>query len=193
MATYGRVDKFMEHDKETITLGSKDNLHPGVAMIVQFENFDSQVVVFDTYCANPDCACKNVTLWFHELVGDAVKDQLFEIQINVETWELKGHKIFKKDIDCQGMILNFFQNLNDDIKKRIKNRFKLGKKFGDLPKEDLDYSKLSKKGLLYYSEVFDSVDFTSSYLNIMVLNMRFLIRIVQMQNVIAMMLSCVLL
>lgn len=150
----------MRDKGELINLGAENGINPAVAVLVKFDNFHSRVAVLDRYCTNPDCNCRDVILGFFEVVDNEIKDVLFEIQIDVDTWEMINYQIFRRDIDGDEMIKEFLRELDDITKGKIKKRFEVGKKIGgEVLREDIDYSIFQKGNLVYYAEIFNSKEF----------------------------------
>ena len=144
-----------------INLGAENGINPAVATLVKFDNFPSKVAVMDEYCTNPGCDCRDITLGFFEIVDNEIKDVIFKILMNVDTWEMIKHQVFKKNIDCEGMIGEFLRDIDDKTKLIIKKRFETGKKFGsEVLRENIDYSILQKGNCICYAEIFNSKDFT---------------------------------
>jgi len=56
---------------------AKDKENANNIMVIKFDKYDSLVAVYDLYCVNPDCSCKEVMLDFIEMVDDNIKGGLF--------------------------------------------------------------------------------------------------------------------
>ncbi len=137
-----------------------DGGNPVIAARVKFGNYHSWVAVIDSYCTNPDCDCRDVTLRFFELTDNKYGDKLFEIIINVDTWKAVKCQILRRDLDCEGMIGEFLSDIDKETRLKIKKRFDDGKKFGgEVLKGHIDYDAIRKEGVVNYPEVFNSRDY----------------------------------
>ncbi len=145
--------------KSIISLVEGD-INPIAVTTVKFDNFQSPVAVLDRYCTNPDCDCRNTTLGFFEIVDNKIEDELFNIQINVDSWETISYQVIRKDIDCDDMYREFIRDIDDKTRLIIKKRFEDGKRFGgELLKENIDYDAIRRNEAICYAEVFNSKDY----------------------------------
>lgn len=126
-------------------------------MKVKFESYDSPVNVYGLRCADTECKCRDIYLDFYEGDKKRAKDHLFEIQLNVDTWEITSFTAYKKDINCLGLISEFMQDFNDESKRKLKsvveNRIIFNK---ETLIENIDYSRLQQGLVVYYSDFFAS-------------------------------------
>ncbi|MGV8149820.1 MAG: YecA family protein [Alkaliphilus sp.] len=149
----------MRMQDKLINLAPEEGINLDVATIVKFDNLPAWIAVLDEYCTNPDCDCRDTTLSFFEIVDNEINDALFKIQINVDTWEMITQQVFRKDIDYEGMIEEFFRDIDDKTKLIIKKRFESGKTFNDEKlRGDIDYFALQEGHCMSYTEIFDSKD-----------------------------------
>lgn len=132
------------------------NTHPAVVATVKFDSFPSPVVVMERFCTNPDCDCRDANLIFYETVNKMLGDELFEIKINVDSWETVGYQAMRRNADCENMFREFTRDIDETTKLKIKKRFEEGKKFGgDFLKETIDFD--GRQGeTLCYAEIFNS-------------------------------------
>ncbi|MDO9535313.1 MAG: SEC-C metal-binding domain-containing protein [Bacillota bacterium] len=145
---------------KSIHLTAEDDINPVAVTTVKFDNFQSPVAVLDRYCTNPDCDCRDTNLRFHEIVDNRIKDKLFEIKINVDTWETVSYQVYRRDIESENMYREFIRDIDEKTKLNIKKRFEDGKKFGgDTLKDRIDYDPIRTNEMIYYDEVFNSKDY----------------------------------
>ena len=150
----------MDEQDKTINIGPEGNINPVVVAKVRFENFHSEIVVLDDYCTNSKCNCRDITLSFCEIVDGMIDDKLFEIKMNVDSWEMLKYEVFRQGIGCEAMIKEFLRKLDDQTKLIFKKRFENGKKFGgDYLKDNIDYATLSKSNCLRYNDIFNAKKF----------------------------------
>ena len=130
--------------------------HPTVVTMVRFDNFPSPVVVMDRFCTNPDCDCRDTNLIFYETVNKKLGGKLFEIKINVDSWETVSYQAMRRNADCEDMYREFISDIDEITKLKIKKRFEDGKKFGgDFLKETIDFD-IRQGETLCYAEIFNS-------------------------------------
>ena len=132
-------------------------INPVVVVKVQFENFSSQIAILDEYCIKPDCNCRDIKLVFFEIVDGTIDNKLFEIKMNVDSWEMLKYEVYRQGIGCDGMIKEFLNEFDDKTKFLIKKRFESGKKFGgEYLRDNIDYSLLRKNSCMRYNDIFNS-------------------------------------
>ncbi len=147
----------MSIEEELRSYGPEGNVNPSVAAKVKFNKYPSVFAIVDEYCLQPDCACRNVTLGFYEIVGNEFEKPHFKISVDIDTWEIKDQRIYIEDLDCEAMIEEFIRDIDESTKSRIKKRFEIGKQYGgDQPRSDLDLSAYKHGESVVYTEVFDS-------------------------------------
>lgn len=140
----------------------EDGLNPRIVTMAKFDELDSEIAIFDSYCHNPDCECRNVTLGFFEVVGDRKMEQLFVIEIDVDTWKLKKYQVLRKEINYKGMITKFLRVTDKKIRLKIKKRFESRKLFdGETLKENIDLAAIRKNQFMFYVEIFNTWDIDS--------------------------------
>ncbi len=132
------------------------NTHPAVVATVKFDNFPSPVVVMDRFCTNLNCDCRDTNLIFYETVNKVLGDELFEIKINVDSWETVSYQAMRRNADCENMYREFISDIDETTRLKIKKRFEEGKKFGgDFLKETIDFDGRQVETLCY-AEIFNS-------------------------------------
>lgn len=154
----------MEEDVYNMHL-SENFTPPNIVDVVKFSNLQSEVTIFDRFCINPDCDCRDVTLLFYEMVEKRNKmEKLFEIVLNIDTWRKVKMEAARKDIDCESMVKEFFRDFDRETRLKIKKRFEDGKKYGgDIVREDINYSSIEKNQHVYYAEIFNPRDYENLY------------------------------
>lgn len=153
----------MKYELKITNASPESCIHAAVALIVEFDKFKSKIAVIDEYCTNENCNCRDPKLKFYEVDRNIQGDKLFEIKINVDSWEISEHKSYNTEINSLELIREFQEDLNDDAKLKLKKRFEFGKKFGgEVLKEDIDYSVISEGGCIVYGEIFDSKEYDES-------------------------------
>jgi hypothetical protein len=142
------------------SLASNNKAHKDYAIKVKFQKLDLPVLVFDESCNNPECKCRNIYLKFFELDNEELGDYLFEIKLNVDTWEMESYKAFKNNINCFELATEFMNDFTEELKSLLKIRFE--NKFiiqEDRVQENIDYSELFKGNCVYYSDFFYSYEY----------------------------------
>ncbi len=150
----------MGKEEELRSYGPEGGVNPHLAAKVKFNNYPSVFAVVDEYCLQPDCACRNGTLCFYEIVGNEFEKLHFKITVDLDTWEIKDQHIYIEELDCEAMIEEFIRDIDKPTKLIIKKRFETGKKYGgDQPRQDLDLSVYTHGESVVYSEVFNSIHY----------------------------------
>ncbi len=132
-------------------------IDPAIAAQVKFSSTPSKFIILDKYCLKPKCDCREVTLVFYESVDGIIEFPHFELKIDVDSWKIKGHYIYKEDFDCEAMIKEFIRDVDEATKYIIRKRFETGKKYGgDQLREDLDPTVYKPGNVVAYNEIFNS-------------------------------------
>jgi len=105
------------------------------------------------YCPNPDCPCRNATLFFFKADGK-YKTKLFTIVVDYETWRLVSTDIHKDDDDYALIIHEFMEALDDEMKSLIRAGKETASSDRHVLRNDIDYSVFTKDCLVCYAEIF---------------------------------------
>ena len=88
-----------------------NDVHPSIAYTARFNAYPAMIAVEDVYCTNPKCDCRDLTLKFHEVVDNCIGDVLFDITLDVDTWDIKKKKIRRHN--SAGAVFRVRQKLLD--------------------------------------------------------------------------------
>ena len=99
----------------------------GDQIIVKFSDSDQKVLIRDEFCSNPKCDCTEGVLRFFELsLSGHVLNEMFQIKIDVKTWEIKETIISNILINAEEMIEEFIDGL-DGVKDTLLKHYKRSK------------------------------------------------------------------
>lgn len=142
----------------------------GKYSLVKFDNYDSIVVINESYCRNPGCICTNFLLTFTAIdeQGDP-RETLFSIRLDVDTWEIKEKNIESKVINAEEMIKEFMDSLDDELKTKYKYHFCKSKEHNE--KSYLNYisrdivDAMLRGETISYSEIYGPRDTEKLFIN----------------------------
>jgi len=147
-------------EKRKIKTDSNEVINPNIVFTVRFSVFKSLIAVEDVCCTNPKCDCKELILKFYEVTDETIHSELFDITVDIDTWDIKNKKILRDDLPCENMIQEFIRDFDETSKVRIVKRFETFKKFnGASLKEDLNYDLLQQGVCMNYTEIFNDKEY----------------------------------
>lgn len=116
--------------------------------------------IVDLYCINPDCKCVDVVLEFIEADENfKLKDKLFSIHLSTDTWQVSKTKTENKDVNCEELIDEFMNDLDEELKLLFKKRVAEAKAYGqENPWDWFDELELEDGSCFGYAEVFGDKD-----------------------------------
>jgi len=138
---------------------AKDKKNKENMIVVKFNN-GIMVVVVDLYCINPNCNCVEVVLDFIEIDENKnFKCRLFSIYLSTETWQVSKKNIENKVVNCEELIEEFVNDLDEGLKRTLKKRVQEANAYGEEnPLEWFDELGLEDGSCFGYSEVFGERD-----------------------------------
>ena len=135
---------------------SKQALESGLRVRVKFEK--KKPIAMDIvgyYCPNPDCPCRDATLYFYEADGN-FKTRLFKIVIDYETWRLMSTEIYDGDDDYALIIHEFMETLDEEMKSLILSGKGVASDEKHALRDNIDYSGLTMDSMVCYSEIYST-------------------------------------
>ena len=128
-------------------------LQSGLRIRVRSEKKPIELDIVGCYCPNPDCPCRNATLYFFKADGK-YNTKLFTIVVDYETWRLVSTDIHRNDDDYALIIHEFMEALDDEMKSLIRAGKETASSDRHSLRGDIDYSVFSDDGLVCYAEIY---------------------------------------
>ena len=142
----------------------------GKYSLVKFDNYESTVVINESYCRNPSCICTNFSLTFTAIDEQGnPRETLFSIRLDVDTWEIKDKDIKNKAINSEEMIKEFMDSLDDKLKTKYRYHFckskeHSGKNYLNYISRDIVDAALRGE-TISYSEIYGPRDTEKLFIN----------------------------
>lgn len=129
------------------------SLVPTMAVRIKSENLSKEMDVVGHFCPNPECLCKDATLYFYE-ADSSFNIKLFKLVINYETWQLISTEIYKDDEDYAKIIHEFMDELDTEMKSMILSGKEHASSDKHVLRDDIDYSGLEIDSMVCYPEIY---------------------------------------
>ena len=128
-------------------------LQSGLRLRVRLVKKPMDLDIVGCYCPNPDCPCKNVTLYFFKADGH-YKTMLFTIVVDYEIWKLVSTEIHRDDDDYALIIHEFMESLDMEMKSLIRAGKETASSDKHTLRDDIDYSIYTIDSLVCYAEIY---------------------------------------
>jgi hypothetical protein len=142
----------MESKTETNT-GLMTSMKSGLIARAKFERAPVIADIVGSYCANPHCPCKNVTLDFLDANSQNGK-KLLELVIDYETRQLVSSKFFNDELDNTELVDEFMNSLDNQIKDEILSGIAQKAPKEHPLRDSIDLSGIGANSMVYYSEIY---------------------------------------
>lgn len=126
---------------------------------IRFDN-GIRAMVFDSYCVNPTCSCSDIFLDFIEIdENEFHRGRLFSIRIDITNWTINNKNIENEKVNCEALMDEFMNSLDDVLKEMLLSRFIEAKKHGgENPLQWFDELDIEDGTCFGFAEVFGDKD-----------------------------------
>ena len=142
----------MENSAETkndLTYSMKS----GFLARVKFERAPVMADITASYCTNPFCSCRDVTLDFFD-ASDKFDNRLFRLVVNYETWQLESYEALNHNLDYTEIADEFMSSLDDQFKADILSKLEPKARKEHTLRDDISLSRLDDSRMVLYSEIY---------------------------------------
>jgi len=131
--------------------------------IVKSKFYSSSMIIKETYCTNPKCDCRDVTLRFLKVgEGNNEGQLLFTVKLNIDTLRVIDKVSYDLSVKIDEIIAEFITDFDLLIKDRFNKNDKISKRLGD----ETIVKPISQKAIdltlngscVAYSEIFEDVE-----------------------------------
>ena len=78
-------------------------------MIVKSEFYPSNIIIEESYCTDPKCNCRNVTLKFLKFdEKNKENEPLFSVKLNIDTFKVVDKTVYDKSVRADDIIDELF-------------------------------------------------------------------------------------
>jgi len=145
--------------KRNIVLREKEEIEN---MIVKSEFYPSNMIIEESYCTNPKCNCRNVTLKFLKVdEKNKENEPLFSIKLNIDTFKVVDKTIYDKSVRSDDIIDEFLIAAESEIRDRLNENYKIVKDEDQKILKPINQNikeLMSDGSCITYAEIFDNVE-----------------------------------
>lgn len=130
-------------------------------IIVKSQFYSSKMIIKESYCTNPKCNCREVTLKFSKFDENSEENELlFSIKLNIDTLEVVNKTQYDKSIEIDNIIGEFLTDVGIKMKDRFIENYKIirgqdGKVLKQIGQEIK--TRILMNECVFFNEVFDNV------------------------------------
>lgn len=145
--------------KRNIVLSEKEDIEN---MIVKSEIYPSNMIIEESYCTNPKCDCRNVTLKFLKFDENNKENKpLFSIKLNIDTFKIVDKAVYDKSVRVDDIIDEFLTAVEVGIKERFNKNYKFAKVKDEKILKPINKKmkeRISNGKCIAFNEIFDNVE-----------------------------------
>lgn len=145
--------------KRNIVLSEKEDIEN---MIVKSEFYPSNMIIEESYCTNPKCNCRNVTLKFLKFdEKNKENEPLFSIKLNIDTFKVVDKTVYDKSVRTDDIIDEFLTAVESEIRDRLNKNYKIVKDEDKKMLKPINQNikeLISNGNCISFAEIFDNVE-----------------------------------